>query len=50
MIKAIPKEAWAGKSTDVKPVDNVPDNQTLIEKDTGKTFLFDQEDKQWYEI
>lgn len=50
MIRAIPDETWAGKSTDVKPTENVPDNQPLIEKDTGKTFLFDEEDKKWYEV
>ena len=49
MIKAIPDETWACKSTDVKPTENVPDNQPLIEKDTGKIFLFDEEDKKWYE-
>ena len=50
MIRAIPDETWAGKSADVKPTENVPDNQQLIEKDTGKTFLFDAEDKKWYEV
>lgn len=50
MIKAIPDETWAGKSTDVKPTENVPDNQTLFEKDTGNTFIFDAEDKTWYKV
>ena len=50
MIRAIPNEVWAGKSTDVKPTENVPDNQQLIEKDTGNVFLFDEEDKMWYKV
>ena len=49
MIKAIPAETWAGKSTDTKPIENVPDNQCMIEKDTKKVFIFDAEDKTWYE-
>jgi hypothetical protein len=50
MIKAIPTEVWAGKSTDEKPKKNVPDNQTLYEKDTKKTFIFDSETNEWYEV
>lgn len=49
MIKAIPNEYWACKSTDIKPTENVPDNQVIIEKDTKKVFIFDAEDKTWYE-
>lgn len=49
MIKAIPAEYWACKSTDTKPKENVPDNQIIIEKDTKKFFIFDAEDKTWYE-
>ena len=50
MYKAIPEEYWAGKSTKPKPTENVPENQVIIEKDTGKTFIFDKEDKVWYPI
>ena len=49
MIKAIPEEYWACKSTETKPTENVPDNQCIIEKDTKKVFMFDAEDKTWYE-
>ena len=50
MIGPIPKETWAGKSTDIKPTENVPDNQCLYEKDTKDTYIFDKEDKQWYKM
>lgn len=29
MIKAIPSETLAGKSTDIKPTENVPDKQGI---------------------
>ncbi len=48
MIKAIPKETWACKSTDIKPTEHVPDNQLIIEKDTGHVYMFDAETKKWY--
>lgn len=50
MIKAIPKETWAGKSTDIKPTEHVPENQLLYEKDTGNTYIFDKEEKKWYKV
>lgn len=50
MIKAIPTETWAGKSTDTKPTENVPDNQCIYEKDTGNTYIFDAEEKKWYKV
>lgn len=50
MIKAIPKEYWACKSTDTKPTEHVPDNQCLYEKDTGYTYIFDKEEKKWYKM
>ena len=48
MIKAIPAETWAGKSTDLKPTENVPDKQCLVEIDTGDVYVFDLEDNTWY--
>lgn len=50
MYVAIPNEYWAGKSKDPKPTENVPENQVIIEKDTKKSFIFDQEDKTWYPL
>lgn len=50
MINIIPAETWACKSTETKPVDNVPDKQTIVEIDTGNVFCFDKEDKYWYPI
>lgn len=47
MFGKIPEETWHCNSTDVKPTENVPDGQTIIEKDTGKTFIFDVEIKDW---
>lgn len=50
MIAPIPKKVWAGKSTDTKPTENVPENQTIYEKDTGDVYIFDEETKTWYKM
>ena len=44
-----------GKSTDTKPIDFIDDVQVIngsvfIEIDTGKGFLFDEQNKTWKEI
>jgi len=43
----IPRDTWAINSTETKPTEGVQDGQTLIEKDTGNTFIFDLETKTW---
>lgn len=50
MVNPIPDKTWACKSTDVKPTENVPDKQCIIETDTRKMFIFEAEDKQWYPL
>lgn len=47
MIGIIPNETWHCNSTDAKPTENVPDGQTIIEKDTGNVFIFDVVSKEW---
>ena len=37
-------------STDTKPTERVANGSMLTEIDTGKTFLFDAEKKQWNEV
>lgn len=44
-----------GKSSDVKPTDFIDDVQVIngsvfIEIDTGKGFLFDEQNKKWEEV
>lgn len=34
-------------STDIKPVDNVPNGSTLYEMDTGEKYVFDITSKNW---
>ena len=46
----IPATTWAVNSSDAKPTKNVPDGQVIIEKDTGKCFIWDQETKTWNEL
>ncbi len=42
---------YACKSTDDKPTDGgIRDGSDVIEKDTGKAFMYDSEDKKWYEL
>lgn len=38
-----------GLSTDSKPT-SVPNGSSFIEIDTGKGYLFDEENKQWIEL
>lgn len=38
-----------GLSTDTKPQDGVPNGSSFYEMDTKKLFLFDEENKVWYE-
>lgn len=44
-----------GLSSDVKPTDkiegiSIENGSTFLEMDTGKAFIFDKENKKWYEI
>ena len=37
-------------STDEKPVDNIGNGSVLLEMDTGKVYLFDEENSIWKEF
>lgn len=37
-------------STDAKPVDGILNGSTLIELDTGKVYMFDEENGEWREF
>ena len=39
-----------GLSTDTKPTDNVQNAEYFFEMDTGKVFMFDEENKPWLEV
>lgn len=39
-----------GLSTDTKPTENIPNGSVFIEIDTAKGYLFDGENKRWYEV
>lgn len=38
-----------GLSTDVKPIDDIPNGSSFYEMDTKKVFLFDEQNKRWLE-
>lgn len=37
-------------STDIKPIDGIPNGSVCIEMDTSKGYLFDAESEEWHEI
>jgi hypothetical protein len=39
-----------GLSTDEKPIDGYKNADRFMEMDTGKVFLFDEQNKKWLEI
>lgn len=41
---------FRGLSTDEKPVEKVGNGSVFIEIDTGKVFMFDEQNKVWKEI
>ena len=41
---------FRGLSTDEKPVERVGNGSIFIEIDTGKVFMFDEQNKVWKEI
>ena len=43
------KREYTGLSTDVKPIDDVPNGSTFYAMDTAKLFMFDAENKKWIE-
>lgn len=43
----MPTHEYMLKSSDVKPIDYVPNGSVAMEIDTGKLFIFDAEDKKW---
>ena len=44
------KESYRCKSTDMKPVENVPNMSTLWCPDTNVVWWFDGDTKTWYEV
>lgn len=40
---------YDGTSTDTKPTKGVRNGSQFVEIDTGKVYLFDEENKQWIE-
>lgn len=40
---------FKGLSTDLKPINDVPNGSTFYEMDTQKVFMFDEENKVWIE-
>lgn len=47
MVSIMPKDTWCINSNETKPTIGVQDGQTIIEKDTGKGFIFDEPTKTW---
>ena len=39
-----------GKSTDVKPMERIGNGSVFHEIDTSKTYLFDEEHKEWHQV
>ena len=52
MITTINEKTYEfrGLSTDEKPVEKVGNGSVFIELDTGKVFMFDEQNKVWKEI
>ena len=40
---------YVGKSTDTKPIQNVPNGSSFLEMDTSKEYRFDADSSQWIE-
>ena len=41
---------FRGLSTDEKPVEKIGNGSVFIEIDTGKVFIFDEQNKTWREL
>lgn len=39
-----------GLSTDTKPTDGIANGSTYFEMDTGKMYMFDQDNETWHEF
>ena len=52
MITTINEKTYEfrGLSTDEKPVERVGNGSVFIEIDTGKVFIFDEQNKTWREL
>ena len=52
MITTINEKTYEfrGLSTDEKPIERVGNGSVFIELDTGKVFMFDEQNKVWKEI
>ena len=45
--RRVKKQKWHCRSTDEKPKHCVHNSETIIELDTGKGFVFDEEVQEW---
>ena len=52
MITTINEKTYEfrGLSTDEKPIERVGNGSVFIEIDTGKVFIFDEQNKTWREL
>ena len=52
MITTINEKTYEfrGLSTDEKPIERVGNGSVFIELDTGKVFIFDEQNKTWREL
>lgn len=52
MITAVGEQTYEfrGLSTDPKPTKRVGNGSLFIEMDTGKVYIFDQENNEWKEL
>ena len=52
MITTINEKTYEfrGLSTDEKPIERVGNGSVFIELDTGKVFIFDEQNKMWREL
>lgn len=41
---------FRGLSTDVKPIERVGNGSIFIEMDTGKVYMFDEQNTEWKEL
>lgn len=41
---------FRGLSTDIKPIERVGNGSIFIEMDTGKVYMFDEQNTEWKEL
>lgn len=49
-VRGEQEKEYRGLSTDTKPTEGIVNGSIFIEIDTGKIYMFDEENEQWTEL